>query len=413
MRKWLLLLLILTVTAPIVAQETPEANAGRGWRAWLFNANSGLVTVVDQQGAVVNEFTLPLSQAFNYYGQNIAVSPSGSHILYTAIDTSADIANQQVFVYDVNAQFIAATYPLELGAQATTLDVRVDSALFDEATRHVAFGYVITSETMVGWEVVVLDYNTGIEETVLTAESAPASIIPADGLIVPVIRAFDGVNVTFTAVFYATGGAAMYPSYVWDTTSNTLMPTEIFTSIGADVLPETREVIAPTFMESMSTAALPAEPGFTVQQNVVTVYQPQTATRHVFYNDADKVIDNVRFVQDGERIAISRYDAVTDTPGLWRVIERDGTIVGETQISNSVFNVFGTPDGMVYLDLAEGPALVHINTRDDSLSQEVIWTGEMQTFPVLVAVQPDVIVAAQEAVAYGDWVQLTDPEPIE
>lgn len=410
MRKWLLVVLILMVALPIAAQETPEP--AQGWRAWLYNSTSGAVTVVDSGGSVVNEFTLPLAQAFNYYGQNIAVSPSGSHVLYTALDTSSDVPNQQVFVYDVNAQFIAATYPLASGAQATTLDVRPTSAIFDEASRKVAFGYVISTAETSTWEIAVIDYNTGVATATLTPQSEGASSI-GDGLIVPVIREFDGVSVSFTAVYYATGGAGGYPAFIWDTTSNTVTQTEIFTSIGADILPETGEVIAPAFLEAMSAAPMPAEPGFVVPQNVVTVYQPESATRAVFYNDPERVIDNVRFVQGGERVAISRYDAVTDTPGLWRVIQRDGVVVGETNIPNSVFNVYGTPDGLVYLDLGQGPTLVHINTSDDSLSQEVIWTGDMQTFPVLAAVQPDVVIVAEDAPPLGAWVTLTEPEPVE
>jgi hypothetical protein len=80
-RRMLFALAVILVLAIRASAQEAEA---LDWTAWLYESDSGRITLVDSDGAS-REFTLPLAEAFNAYEQAIAVAPSGSHVAYIAV----------------------------------------------------------------------------------------------------------------------------------------------------------------------------------------------------------------------------------------------------------------------------------------------------------------------------------------
>lgn len=406
----ILLLSILVAAAPAAAQEGAGA-----WTAWLYEPQTGTVTLVDQSGAVVNEFRLPLAQAFDAYSFSIAVTPSGSHIAYIGSDSSADTPNRQLFVYSLSSSSITASYPLNSDAVETSLELMPRVNGFDEDTNRLAVGSLIwadEADSDPGWEVVVLDYRLG--DIIAEVSSDDVQIEGLDwNLFVPVIQRFEADTVIFSSVFYATELLAEYLTFAWDITSGEVTLTPETTSSFVRGLPATSEQIAPLLDERLPFAELPDDLGPIPVTNTVQVYDPVTETRYPFYAEEDRTILNVEFVQNGERVLIQTYTA--ESMGIdetrWVILERDGTVINdEVLIPPDVANVFNTPDGFAYLGFVPetpGASLVTVNTRDGSFAENVIWTGAAEDNPLLAYIRSD----APPTDEFTPWAQLAEPVP--
>lgn len=352
-----IVLLICAFIAPLQAQAPL-------WTAWLFNPADGSITQVNNNGEIVGAFGLPLPQAFNAYGQEMMISPTGRYVLYTATDTTVERPNRQLFVYDSEAQAVSFTYDIT-DVEETSFSVSPNRNAFDERHSQVVVG--LLRET--GWEIIVVDYSIG---TVLTSLTPDKAEMVEDGL--PLIQYYDGVSVFFTVA-----GTA----YEWQ--------------IGNDEVSENQ-----TF--GPAAAAMFEGEVITADQNVMSVFPSLTDEGITVYNDAASVIEDVHYIQNGERVLLTTYTQDTDERAL-KLLNRDGSIGGE--LIGSLDDIHGTPDGFIGLFASEGgAALAFVDTTGGELNPVTVWTMEGVDFEsiTLAHVQSDV----PPPTSLPEWTELTN-----
>jgi hypothetical protein len=377
------------------------------WTAWLYNGETGEIIQANRsiEGGGVNTLTLPLAQAFNAYPHTIAVSPSGEIIAYVVADTSSELPNRQLLVYNATIGGIVAAYSLPPEAEADTIGIDPDGLIFDEANHQLAFGYVLIdhSETVFepSWEIVVIDYRLGEVIHKLSGEDATAQIVEAP-LIVPTIVNFEDGQVHFLSVYYAAGGAAEYPAYTWNTTTGEVHVNEIYQSPTSDILSTTGEMLTATSDDRFGFTTLEAI-GPVPKYNVVEVYDPESNARFPFYHNGELYIGRAEFIQNGEQILITTFDPNADQQNAV-IVGRDGAVYATLSLPLSIFRIMGTPDGFVYQDPNIGNSLFHARTNAASVSALSIWGGAPGNI-ILAHIQSD----APAPETFVDWAQLAEP----
>ncbi len=383
------------------AQDVPTAS---GWIAWLFEQFTGTVTQIRDDGSLAAEISLPLSPAFNEFGLNAVVSPSGTHIAYIGADTlTGGIPNRQLFIYDLALRSVVATYSLPPEAEANTLDYVLNPLLFDEAARRIAFGYVLPGPGR--WEIVVIDYGFADVVATLTSDDPGAQVVEND-LVVPAVQRYQDGVVTFSTVFYATEAGPDFPTFAWAVDTGTVSPSDAYTTTINDTLSQTGEVVSPGFDDRFEV--VPPLEGGLPQLNVLTVYTPSTGERFPFYHDAGRTLLGVNFVQNGARVVTTAYDPA-DGSTNWTVVDRGGTPLRTFLAPESVARVFGTAQGFVYVSGGDAPTLNQVITADDSFESRILWQGAPGRFLSLIFMQS----LAPPQTEFPAWARLAGPQPID
>jgi hypothetical protein len=401
----ILIVILLFSLTPFVGAQDEQPGA---WTAWLYDPQVGVVTLVSDGGVVVREFALPLAQAFDTYSYYVLVSPSGSHVAYVGLDSSADIPNRQLFVYDVRRGELAAAYPLEPNAEATSIELIPGMRAFDEANSQLAVGYVLFDrvdfDADPGWGIVVIDYSVG--QVTASVSSEDTGGLTDWDLSVPSPYHFENGVVEFVSIFYATEGLPEYPAYGWDTASGAIEARPNRVSPFSDRLTATGEVVMALQDDRLPFAELPDDPMPFPVVNTVQVIDPESGTRFPFYHDRERTILRANFIQNGERVLVVAYDGVNDSP-TGTVVERDGQQVADFELPAFIYQTPATPDGFAYLLPDDEPALVHVQTRGDVFDERLVWQGISGSAPHLIFVQSEV----PPAESFAPWAELAEPLP--
>lgn len=346
----LLLALLLTVASSLSAQTS-------GWRAWLYSPLDGSVRIADQNGMIVDGYTLPLSQAFNAYGEAITVSATGRYVAYTAYDSTSESGSTQLFVYDHAVQTTRFAYDIT-GADALSFEVLNTVLAFDEAGERFAFGHFDEAQS---WRIVVADLTTGTPQAVGEATSAPELVEYAVNY-VPVVQQLSGTRVTFTLLPYGAEAALDNPAFTWDYLGATVTPESDYASIVIDSTPDGQRVIA-RFDESVSAAAPNALEVINPRGEVVTQY-----------SEIEGTIQRVLLIENGQRVLAQVYEEASDETVL-KIINVDGTVAAE--LLGALADLQGTPDGFVGLfDNGGVPAMAYVSTASDTPTPAVIWSAD-------------------------------------
>lgn len=391
--------LLLMMALPATAQEEPP------WTAWLYNRDTGQIILVDEAGTVIRDIQLPLAQAFNAYGPSIVVSPSGTHVLFSASDTTASALNAQLFVYDMRIESLVAAYPLAPDTLATNLQMNASAAIFDEESSRVALGiYMAGAATGAPvWHIVILNYRLGEPVATLVASDAPPAL-NIQGEVVPLIQRHDDGQVSFIAVPYNTPYRTEYPAYTWTIDTGAVEQDIRYISAGTHILPATGEAILPLYDDRLPAAQLPRD---TISRLVNTLHVVDAdGRRYPFYNETEDTIIRAYFIQNGERVLVQAYDDVTYL-STWRVLERDGSAAMEAIVPDSARRIYATPDGFAYTIHDAATALIHVATRADAPQVRTVWTGPegRQVELYHVAYMPSEL----DAEVLIPWAQLADP----
>jgi hypothetical protein len=263
-----------------------------------------------------------------------------------------------------------------------------------------------------GWQVIVLDLFT--DAVFVLNGSDPAAIaagVPAGPFIVPIVQAYRGALVYFIMLPIpsdAFGG----PGYFWDTTTNLVGPTLAYGNLNSDTLLMTGEVLTPAddvrFPFSTVVDAFPM-----IQFNALHVYDPVLDVRFPFHTDADVSFYQTVFVQNGERIAAAGERS--DGTNLVRLLERDGSVLGETGVSAE--DIQGVFDGFIFLTRepeltgAEGiTALYYTETRGGlpAAAGVPVWTNTTPNEFIMLIWNSDNFTPGP--VAPLAWNRLAEPE---
>ena len=342
----------------VIALISITAQAQSSWTAWIYAAD-GSVVRVSSQGAIIDAYTLPLNPAFNAYGPSALVSPNGRFIAYTTADTITGLGNQQLFVYDTQADIIRFTYDLTgVSAEDLSFAQYPHSTAFDESAQTLAFGLVREGT----WELVVANLATESLSGGAPLTAADAELEGGNALPVPEIVSGNAVR-----FFLLTAGSSFreYPAYLWT-------PGQAVSEVGASspysaVLPGSGEIATPAHDESLESAATPE--GSTLAYN--TIYLVSNG-RSLFLHDPNIDIAHVWWIGGGSQLLLQGFDSALGSDVL-KVYGRDGTLTG--QFSGALSDIHGTPQGFAGLfPSGGGLALAHVETGSGTFTPTTIWT---------------------------------------
>ncbi len=352
-KRILAVLGLLVGLAPLVAQP--------GWTAWLYNSADGSILRVNAAGELVGAVGLPLTQAFNAYGADILVSPSGRYVMYTVYDSTADRPNVQLFIYDPQVESILFSYDLS-DVETTSFGYAPKQAAFDEGNMQVAVGLNYADH----WEMLVINYGTAS----VMAQVASHQVEAIGARTIPVIQRYDGESVFFTAVGAGAENQVVSPAFRWNIGTGELSENTVFTAVGAALLPTTGEVIIPAFAADLPGAEDPQ--GAAYHANTVDVFSG--GERFTFYTSADTSIEHVYFIQNGERVLVKSYDADT-REFVFATVNRDGTVSSE--LLGMLSGISGTREGYIGLYTPEsgGTGLAVVDTRSDDAVADFVWSS--------------------------------------
>jgi SH3-like domain-containing protein len=368
-----------------------------GWTAWLYNEADGRMTQVNAGGQVMSEFVVTLPPGFDRYPRRVALGRGGSPFAYIAYN-SATFQGQIVVA---NRDKITAAFSLPLTI-ADSFEFIADENNFNADNSALALGYSLQGG---GWAVIVMDARTGAVTQTLRHDTALVAALglPATPGLTPVVRRFQGRDVTFTLVQSGTEGASEYNSYTWNLDTNLLAQNFAFTALDSDTFPLTGEVVMSLPDKRLANQSA----SFTFfQANSLQVYNPSDGARYPFYNMPDATLFRPRFVQNGELILFSATTAGSSGE-RWIIIRRDGSFVGSLP-TISLSDVRGLPDGFIYTTgnfTPNATTLVYVNTRGALNAGTPLWTSPANASPIIVWAGTDTLTAQ---VAFSPWAKLAD-----
>ncbi|MBI5671655.1 MAG: SH3 domain-containing protein [Chloroflexi bacterium] len=391
---------VLTALALIVLAALPAAAQGDGWTAWLFEGATGQMTEVSDSGER-SFFFLPKPPGFDTFFRRVAVGHGGSPFAYIVYNSAT--FQGQLAVASRDGLLTSFNLPLTV---ADTFEFNPSEDLFNEDNSALAYGYSLDGG---GWAVIVLEtwQNGAVTNQLRSDETRVEALgIPAGFGLTPVVRQFAARMVTFTLVQSGTEAASRYDSYTWDLNTNTLTLNPAFPGLDADMLPATGETVM-----TLNDDRLPNQGASFMffQANSLHVYDPFAAARFPFYNAPAETLFSPEFIQNGELILVNASPASGET-SQWRVVRRDGSVVGTLPASILMNDVAGVPDGFIYTTDTFNPGsttLVHVNTRDGLDAGVPVWSSQAGASPVIAWAGGTSSTAAQAV--YTAWAALAEP----
>ena len=364
-RLWLFTSCILLWLGGVHAQAS--------WAVRLYAPTDGRLLKVDSDGLILEDDRLPLLTGYSFYPFDVTFSPDGTYVAYVL---SASDRPDQLIVYDTRQNSIIYHQNItQIGSEIITASRR----LFSEDGRTLAIGYL----TEGGWEIAIIDL-TAERITLIFRSGLLAQNLPDVDTAAPIVQAYRDGQVYFTLVTASENGQIIpIGGYVWNTRSNTISPTQAYTTLHADTFWPADEVVQAEYLRQW--------PAANQQPNVLTVYIPTIDQRIPIYHAAGGTVLFARFIAHGENILASTINA----SGLpeWRIISRDGRASQwQTAHRGIISSIMGTADGFLYTaDVIQSDGnsyttLYHVTDNDEILlwqsdngqTLRLVWLGDGQ-----------------------------------
>jgi hypothetical protein len=343
-----------------MALLTLGAQAQTPWTAWLYTPSDGSVTRVRATGEIVDAYRLPLSQAFNTYGEAAVASASGWFIAYTAFDSTAPAQNRQLFVYDTRADIIRFTYDLS-GVTALDFELQPRPTAFDESAQTFAFGLVREG----AWELALADLSSDSVKgggPLLQADSGLAGGLPT-------VYHVQGERAFFSLFDLDGAPLAEYPLYRWRPTERP----ELFgvTAHTADLI-GAGEWLTPiqdlTVMTMSAATTAQAAPSY----NALELRAPASASGERLSLDPALSVARAWWIAGGQQVLVAATDLNTGAD-VFEVLTRDGESVFQFQLG--LADIHATPDGVVGLfDQDGGRGLAYLETLSGAFAASTPYT---------------------------------------
>jgi hypothetical protein len=229
------------------------------------------------------------------------------------------------------------------------------------------------------WDLLVLDLTTGSVVYQLTSDSPLA--IELTGTLglptVPVVRYFDGDNLSFALVPWGTEPPPNQPAYTWNLPAGTLTSTPEYGQWIVNVNPFTGERVWLVEDNSLpTTQPFGPRPAFNV------VMYDSTQSTYAIFHRPDAVLYSATFVDGGSLLAVSAQPGwAGDTPQPpdveWTLIGRDGSTRPMPYEGVTPQQLVGTRDGYVaWAGDYETPSitLTYYRLNDDgTATATVLW----------------------------------------
>ncbi|NJO82262.1 MAG: hypothetical protein HC828_05265 [Blastochloris sp.] len=360
------LMVVLAVTTA-AQDDLPD------WTIWFMEADQ-TISEVNLNGEALR--TITLTTTTDIYG--VTVSPSGTHIAYITVEENEDaISGLTMYIYDVAAGEVITTqaffYPAEGYQGPLPLATPV---LFNEVNSQVAMQ--ASYPGILDWEIAVINYASGEVQTLrpdMMSDLLP-EVSPEAGVLVDLLS-YDDLVVTFRLIPAMVGDREQTVTYQWNTVDGAIVPVDLpWAAASTFDRSSDGDIIWPEYDEAFPYAVSDDGSMYgAVSYNIIKSYDPVTNTTFTVYNNAEKVIVDVTFIQNGERLLVTLFDPAADArmpqDGISHlVMERDGTVVGESVDIPAVDIVLSTPDGFVYRGTLPSPFIsitAAVITRDGNV----------------------------------------------
>ncbi len=376
-------LMILTFLVP--ANPSP-AEAGGSWSAWIYNYDTGQMVHVMPDGGAIFMMPFPLPPGTSTNPTDVVISRDGRLLAACLWD---DAGNPSVRVYDIyNNIYVAAYIPA-----GPILSCSLQRYSFSPDGSQVAFGILNhwpdPANPRPDWEVVVMATNGTSAITNRITSSSPA--ITALGIdttgTTPFVTAYEPGVIAFAPVRYATEGAPEYYSIVWQLAAGTAAITGPYGKSSLDYLIPNGEAI---WVEERDDFPKGFLDGMGHLFNVV-MYSNKAGAWYPILNNGASVLSPTRMIEDGLRIATKSYTHPNTYQWIW--LDRAGG-TGPLPIPGEIWDLWGTPDGYVYIhptgSPVGGPMLTYHRYVPGGLAPAVqnMWTGDPGSFWRIIWVNP-------------------------
>jgi hypothetical protein len=361
---WLLIITALIVSGGVIFAQ--EEITGAPWSVFVPSYATEGETMeiqlhqVNADGSQVTH-TFPPDIQNGLGSQTSAFSPDESRLALCA-------APPPPASTDPNAAPVAPSYSLtlyDLAAQSSALEVPLGEIVactvtpdaFSQDGSRVAVGVITqwpagpeTPQPESTWQLIVVDTTSGETVATLDAFNSALSALGVDTslqLVMPFTRHVEGNLVYFALVNWFTEALPSYDAFVWNTADNTVEEAPLWGNIfgGDQIMTADGLEFSYTMLDENQPAANPGGP--MAEANVVVV-QREGGEPQVIYTNTEEVITGVRYINDGNALAIGLLAAFDPSgegempgqqPVRYIMLTRDGTvtelvapIVGQIQI---------------------------------------------------------------------------------
>lgn len=366
----------LVAAAPARMQEAP-------WSGFLYNSFENTLVQVTEAGQT-QEIRLAVPEGSFLGGRDLAFSADGSIRAFCALMSTETGSTARLTIEAADpagSPVIELEMPEAAACQPTFSDsgeLMVLALLSSTGDQSEPFS----------WQLTVMSARDGVTQSTLTSAEMPEGDQPwPRGLVIPIVRHFDGREVTFALYPYATEGPAVVPSYRWSTDTGAITPIEGWGNLFQDYLPETGELAYAVEDQSLPMG----NPGGPMpSSNVVRVQSADGTARNVYLSGADWVIGSLGFVDGGRSLAIQLIQSWDfEQPDMhqavrWILLDRAGNTT-DVPFEADFLDVVGATDGYAVL-LAdnvngEGTPVISFH-RVTAAGQSELWSTTPGSFGV-------------------------------
>ena len=384
-------ILILT----LLLLPNAAADAQDDWRLFVLDADARQLLQIDLEGNVA-AIDLPLDENTYVGPSDIVISDDGQRLAYSSFTYNTDgSAAQELVVID-----LVSGETLLTRDYSDRNDVQVSK--FHAAGNEIAVGVVNylfdgqpdTNTDGPAWELDVIEISTNTIVANLAADDATVLELPrefTDVAFMPVVLRFDDAQIDFTQVPWLGAGFDDTFGVSWNLAENTVTDAPQFAASALATLGHEVAVVALDDEAPASDPFLPVLPF-----NTVELVEADTSS--LIFQSGGPTIAVVRFIDDGQRLAIQTLDAQDEVTQLsqWLALGRDGMIEALTLPEANVFSELrAAPNGYViltttYSDDFSEPPTVTLKYGSEGVVTE-LWSGESNyyslvwTAPVMVA----------------------------
>lgn len=386
-----LLLLGLTVAVWLPVTGGVERAAGGGpWSAWIYNDATGALIRVFPDGVAPESYLFPLPAGVSSLPYSLAFSRTGDRFAACLTD---DAGVTSVRVYDIYDALYRGAYVASGRVEGCWLE----RYAFSEDGSQVAFGlfnhYPFDADPRPGWELIVMDAQTGAVLHRLTADDPAVTALGIDvGGTIPAVVTFEMQTpatpgrIAFRPVQYGTEGMPEYHSLIWQLDDGSVRVEGLHGKGVLDLLLPTGEMLYLDEFDDLPKGVLEG-PGFLYN---VVLYANPSGDHYPVYHTGAVVLGSPAFIDDGRRFAVMTY--APPGPPDWFALDREGASM-PLPVEGETYRVWGTPDGYVYL-LGGGvePAVPAVRygrfMPDGSIETFEAWSGVLGEYWRLVWVSP-------------------------
>lgn len=321
------------------------------WSVYLLdNGTQTLVRVgADGSQAVV---PLDLAPGDTVSAFDMSISPDGAKVAYCPVNygDGSNSPSATLIVRDLvtQAEILRQSLGPALGCRVTW---RADGAFLALGIVHYLPGASPAIPDLPAWELRVADPTAGSAIATLRSDGpeVAAAGLPSDPPVLPVVRQFEGAELVFAALPFATGGPGVVPAFAWRVDAASLAPAEPWGHLQIDVLAGSETAWA------ANDPARPAgQPPGPLPANNVAIVQDATGQERPVFASPDWLLIGTKFIDDGARLALQLVApldpsaAEVSTPTRWVAVDRSGSVQDVTSAA-SYAQLAGAPGGYVVL----------------------------------------------------------------